>query len=193
MADRSIQASVEPVSGHGQPIDSLEAIGYTSDNAGISYNSAGTPDLSMILAYVNVLGGYSAWGATAAIGGLWSPCRATLYPNTWWRYTCNPASWANGSVQTYKGPNERVRAIMHGTGLGSYGLYRGILGAYTEIISSQDWVYWIGYPTGNRYYESLCGCYLQNFQFGQIQFYPATCEEKMYQYGSYIRNYFFCD
>ncbi len=96
-------------------------------------------------------------------------------------------------MQTYLGPGERNRAIMHEYGYGSRGVYRGALGAYTEIWNGQDWVYWIGYPTADRYYESLCACYIQNFRYGQIAYYPAACQEKMYQYGRYITSYVFCD
>ncbi len=191
MDDRNRQASLEPISGHGDGIDALCNCGYTSDNAGPGLQSNGSLSLSHILRYYN-LGEYN-WGVTAMLGSAWSPCRASLAPNTWWLYICNPASWANGTVQTYKGPSERQRAIMSSSD-GTHALFKGILAAYTEILSGQDWVYWIGYPTSDRVVISVSPLvFQQTFKSGSVNFFASSCKEDMYQYGVYITSYFFCD
>jgi hypothetical protein len=198
MSDRNIQLTLEPSSAHGGVFDTLIGSctyypppcgGYTSDNAGIGYNSAGVTEFSMVTGYL-ALGQYG-WGVTAQLGSSLSPCGV----NTWWRYTCNPASWANGSVQTYKGPGEKPRAIMKGLNLSAFGVDSGNLKAYTQTYSGNQWVYWIGYPTSNRYHTPpyASDIRLQDFQFGRIVFDMSPCREDMYQYDVYITSYFYCD
>jgi hypothetical protein len=166
-----------PISGHGESGDALRSVGYTGDNAGIGYASNGNISGTMQTAYKD-FGGY-AFGVTADLGDAWSPCREDNVEGTWWRYSCAPRDGIAGSVQTFKGPNERYRAIMHPTGDDrSYVVYRGILGAYTDTYAGHDWVYWIGYPIENRTWVN--DRFRQRFQRGKIEYFPNSCLTLLY-------------
>ncbi len=81
MSDRNIQLSLEPISGHGDGIDTLCLCGYTSDNAGISFDIADGALTPIVAAYQRG-GGYNGIGVTANIGDARSPCRNdTVYGN----------------------------------------------------------------------------------------------------------------
>lgn len=181
-----------PISSRGGSGDPLRSTGYRSDNAGIGYSSAGKISKTMQAAYKSA-GGYASVGVTADIGDDWSPCREDGVKGTWWRYGCSPRSGIAGSVQTFYGKGNRPRALMHPSGAGaSYVLYKGILGAYTDFYGGHDWVYWLGYPTGNRYKISS-SAYRQNFQHGHILFYPESCRELIYLGSSYKDEGYYCD
>jgi hypothetical protein len=182
-----------PISGHGGSGDPLAHTAYASDNAGIGYSSGGSVSASIQKTYA-ALGGYNAVGVTADIGDGWSPCRYEGAVSTWWRYGCSPKSGVSGSVQTfYFGKSNTARAIMQESGAsGAYILYRGTLGAYTNGYAGHDWVYWLGYPTGNRYVIGP-GLYRQNFRAGYIIFTSADCTERIYLGTTYKTSYTYCD
>jgi hypothetical protein len=182
-----------PISGHGGSNDALQHTAYTSDNAGIGYSSGGTGSSAIRSAYA-ASGGYSGVGVTADVGEGWSPCRYEGVTSTWWRYGCSPKSGVSGSVQTfYKGQLNSENAIMQESGSSNaYVIRRGILGAYTDAYAGHDWVYYLGYPTGNRYVASS-GVYRQNFRYGYITFTTSNCMEKVYLGTTYKDFYSYCD
>lgn len=183
-----------PISGHGDSSNPLKRTSYTSDNAGIGYSSADKALSGHWTAYKDG-GGYYGVGITADIGDAWSPCREDSIQGTWWRYGCSPKTGISGSVQTYlyDSGNSR-RAIMQKSGTSSaYLLLAGILGAYTEQYAGHDWVYWIGYPTSNRYDVGTSATQRQNFESGYILYNPSTCKESVYQGGVLRATYSFCD
>jgi hypothetical protein len=79
----------------------------------------------------------------------------------------------------------------------AYFVYRGILGAYTDFYQNKDMVSWIGFPTGNRYYDSSVGFYRQSFQNGHIDYIPGspTCTENVYMGPTsvHIGTGYYCD
>jgi peptidase M23-like protein len=185
--------SLTPISGHGGSGDALAHTAYTSDNAGIGYSSGGAASKAFQTAY-NAAGGYKTVGVTADIGLGWSPCRYEGVVSTWWRYGCSPRSGISGSVQTFydSGWNDE-RAIMLESGASTaFILYRAILSAYTDPYNGHDWIYWIGYPTGNRYAYGD-GFYRQNFRYGYILFDPAQCQEWIFAGSSYKAGGWYCD
>jgi hypothetical protein len=185
--------SLTPISGHGGSGDALVHTAYTSDNAGIGYSSGGAVSRPFQTAY-SAAGGYRTIGVTADIGSGWSPCRYEGVVSTWWRYGCSPRSGIAGSVQTfYDSAWNDERAIMLEAGASTaYILHRGILSAYTDPYNGHDWIYWIGYPIGNRYaYGS--GLYRQNFRYGHIVFDPTNCKEWIYVGSSLKGDGWYCD
>jgi hypothetical protein len=185
--------SLTPISGHGGSGDPLTHAAYTSDNAGVGYYHSGSRSAAIQSAY-RATGGYNTIGVTADIGVGWSPCRYEGGVSSWWRYGCAPRSGISGSIQTfYNGSWDDERAIMLEDGASAaYILYRGILSAYTDAYNGHDWVYWSGYPTGNRYsYGS--GLYRQNFRYGYILFDPAQCQEWIFLGSSYKAGGWYCD
>jgi len=178
---------LDPISAHG----SLQHAAYIGDNAGVGQYADGSGSNAIRNAYA-AGGGYKTVGATADIGEAWSPCRNDSINGTWWRYRCAPASGIAGTVQTFRGPDERERAIMQAQGTKTaYVLHRGILAAYTEVYSGSDWVYWLGYPTSNRYVSS--SRWWQDFQYGRIRFSQSRCEVDMYVDWGLHATYYFCD
>ena len=178
-----------PISGHGQATD-LQHATYMGDNTGIGHASNGNVSITMQTAYKDA-GGF-LFGVTGDVGDAWSPCREDDIEGTWWRYSCAPRDGIAGSVQTFLGPGERQRAIMHASGDDrSYILHKGILGAYTEFWAGHDWVYWLGYPRGNRAWTGAV--FRQRFQRGRIDFNPDTCRSAIYIGDSYKHEEFFCD
>jgi hypothetical protein len=76
----------------------------------------------------------------------------------------------------------------------AYLLTRGILGAYTDEYNGHDWVYWIGYPTSNRYAANADRTtFRQDFQNGTIFITPAACRETVYYGGVARAAYGYCD
>jgi hypothetical protein len=194
MTDRDRQLSLEPISAHGTPIDVLCACNYPSDNGGIGLDSNHVIDISFMSVYSGS-GGYTGWGVTANLADLWSPCRNDSIFGTYFRYRCAPLVCCSGDVQTYLGTGETFRAIMNADGpVGTYSVDGSILFAYVERYTGQDWVYWIGYPTGNRFIINLSPLvYRQNFQFGYINFNKSTCRLNMYQNNVFITSYVICE
>jgi len=185
--------SLVPISGHGGSGDPLSHTAYSSDNAGIGYSSGLTTSRPFVTAY-NAAGGYRTVGVSADIGVGWSPCRYEGVVSIWWRYGCSPKGGISGSVQTFYGGSwDDARVIMLESGATTaFVLYRAILGAYTDAFSGHDWVYWLGYPIGNRYaYGS--GMYRQNFRYGYIVFDPGQCEEWIYLNSVYRGGGWYCD
>jgi hypothetical protein len=184
--------SLIPISGHGGSGDPLTHSGYTSDNAGIGISAAGNTDGLYVSTYT-ASGGYSTFGVSADIGTGWSPCRYEGVTSTWWRYWCAPRSGVSGSVQTfYHSDQNSQRAIMQESGASrTYVVFRGILGAYTDDYAGHDYVYWIGYPTGDRY-ASGTG-YRQNFRYGYITYDPTSCEVRVYVGTTLRGTYWYCD
>jgi len=182
-----------PISGHGGSNDPLSHTGYTSDNAGIGYSIGGIASIGMRREY-EARGGYSDVGVTADVGEGWSPCRYEGVVPTWYRYGCSPRDGISGSVQTYfRGQYDSARALMQEEGHGyAYIVYRGILGAYTEAYAGHDWVYWLGYPTGDRFLASS-GLYRQNFRYGYITYQTSNCMEKVYLGTTYKDFHAYCD
>ena len=183
--------SLTPISGHGGSGDPLTHSSYTSDNAGIGYYGN-----AFFTAFQNAYksaGGYSSIGVTANIGAAWTPCRYEGAAATWWRYVCTPRSGITGNVQTfYDGPNNLQRAIMLENGATTaFVLYRGILAAYTDPYAGHDWVYWLGYPTSNRY--SWNGWLRQNFRYGYMLFDAQGCVEWFYIGSTYTHDSHYCD
>lgn len=184
--------SLARISGHGGSADPFDEVGYDGDNAGIGYRSDGVVVAAMQDAY-EAQGGFDRVGASADLGEAWSPCRAQGVTGTWWRYMCAPTDRFRGSVQTFLGPGERPRALMHAAGSSrAYLLHRGILAAYTELMGGLDWVSWIGYPTGNRA-RTPSGLWRQEFQDGHVLFDEDVCRVSMYLRGTLMRTYTFCD
>ena len=182
-----------PISGHGFSDDPLARAEYTGDNAGIGISSGGGVSETMQAAYRGG-GGYRGIGVTADIGLGWTPCRSERTSGTWWRYGCAPRSGIAGSVQTYFADDGERRAIMHPSGEpASYVLHPGILGAYTEIYAGEDWVYWLGYPVGNRYPIYSGAAYRQNFERGHIVYWPSSCKSAIYVDGDLKSEEYFCD
>ncbi|MFA5891941.1 MAG: M23 family metallopeptidase [Actinomycetota bacterium] len=183
-----------PISGHGTSSDPLERTSYTSDNAGVGYSSADKA-ASLYWGVYKSGGGYYGVGITADVGEAWSPCREDSLHGTWWRYSCYPKTGTGGSVQTYSyGSYDSPRAIMQQSGESTaYLLLTATLAAYTEQYAGHDWVYWIGYPTSNRYDVGTSSTQRQNFESGYILFYPSTCKESVYQDGVLRATYSFCD
>jgi hypothetical protein len=180
-----------PISGHGGSGDALTHTAYTSDNAGIGYYGNGTGSVPIRNAY-NAAGGYKTIGVTADIGVGWSPCRYETGISSWWRYACSPRNGISGSLQTFYGPYNAQRAIMWEQGASTaYVVYRGILGAYTDAYNGHDWIYWIGYPTSNRY--SWNGYLRQNFRYGYVLFDPIACAEFFYIGSTYAAEGTYCD
>jgi peptidase M23-like protein len=184
--------SLIPISGHGSSGDPLTHSAYTSDNAGIGYSAGGTGDSVYVSAY-NAAGGYASFGVTADIGVGFSPCRYEGVVSTWWRYGCYPRSGISGSVQGfYQSQWNDEHVIMQESGSShAYVIYRAILAAYTDDYAGRDYVYWIGYPIGNRYVAG--SLYRQNFRYGFITFDPSACEVWVY-IGTVLRgHYWYCD
>ena len=184
--------SLTPISGHGGSGDPLTHSSYTSDNAGIGYYHSGTFSTAIQNAYKSA-GGYKSIGVTADIGVGWSPCRYESGISSWWRYGCAPRSGIAGSVQTfYYGSTNLERAIMIEDGSSTaYVVYRGILAAYTDPYNGHDWIYWIGYPTGNRY--SWNGWLRQNFRYGYVLFDQWGCVEWLYIGSTWTAENHYCD
>ena len=185
--------TLTPISGHGGSGDALTHTSYTSDNAGIGYYHSGSSSAAIKNAYKSG-GGYKTIGITADVGVGWSPCRYETGVHTWWRYVCAPRSGISGSLQTfYDGSNNDERAIMIEDGATTaYVLFRGILAAYTDPYNGHDWIYWIGYPTSNRY--SLSDGWLrQNFRHGYIMFDPIGCVEWLYIGSTWTAENYYCD
>jgi hypothetical protein len=182
-----------PISGHGGSGDPLGHTSYTSDNAGIGSSSGGSAATAIRSAY-SAAGGYNSVGVTADIGEGWSPCRYEGVVSTWWRYGCSPRSGISGSVQTfYLGSTDRENAILQeSVASTAYVVKRGILGAYTDAYSGHDWIYWLGYPTGNRFLYSK-EVYRQNFRNGYIVIAPAECYETVFLGSTYMGDYHYCD
>ena len=182
-----------PISGHGGSGDPLTHSSYTSDNAGIGYSSGGTGSSHFVSAY-KAVGGYGIVGVTADIGVGWSPCRYEGVVSTWWRYGCSPKGGISGSVQTfYSGSWDDQRAIMLESGASTaFVVFRAILGAYTDAFSGHDWVYWLGYPTSNRFSYGT-SMYRQNFRYGYIIFDPAQCQQWIYLQGVLRGDGWYCD
>jgi len=179
------------ISGHGGDGDRLTRTEYLSDNAGVGYTAGGNPSSSVQAAYADA-GGYQGFGVTADIGKAWSPCRAFGAKGTWWRYGCNPRKGVDGSLQTYFGPRNEPRAIMHPKGsTRSWAVTGAILAAYTELTGGYDWVFRIGYPTANRFKVSESR-YRQNFEEGWVLF-VAPCEQRMYIGNRLDATYGFCE
>ena len=181
-----------PISGHGGSGDPLMHASYTSDNAGIGYYHSGTFSTAIQNAYKSA-GGYKAIGVAADIGIGWSPCRYETGLSSWWRYGCAPRSSIAGSIQTfyYSAYNDQRAIMVEGGATTAFVLYRGILAAYTDPYNGHDWVYWIGYPTSNRY--SWNGYLRQNFRYGYVLFDPIACVEFMYLGSSYAAESYYCD
>ena len=97
------------------------------------------------------------------------------------------------SVQTfyYSAYNDQRAIMIEGGATTAFVLYRGILAAYTDPYNGHDWVYWIGYPTSNRY--SWNGYLRQNFRYGYVLFDPIACVEFMYLGSSYAAESYYCD
>jgi hypothetical protein len=180
------------ISGHGGSGEPLRYTEYTSDNAGVSYTAGGSGLASMRRSY-NKAGGYKGFGVTSNVGEIWSPCRNDDIKGTWFRYGCSPNPDVAGSVQTYLGPDGEPRALTHEKGSdNTYRLRRAILAAYTEKFYGHDWVYWMGYPRGNRQLTST-DVFHQRFQFGYVNFDRARCEVHLYVHGTWWNSYPFCD
>jgi hypothetical protein len=184
--------SLTPISGHGGSGDPLMHASYTSDNAGIGYYHSGSFSTAIQNAY-KAGGGYKTIGVTADIGVGWSPCRYEGVRSQWWRYVCAPRSGISGSVQTfYDGSDNLERAIMLEDGTTTaYVVQRGILAAYTDPYNGHDWVYWIGYPTSNRY--SWNGWLRQNFRYGYVLFDQWGCLEWFYIGSTWTAESHYCD
>ncbi|MGZ4207750.1 MAG: M23 family metallopeptidase [Actinomycetota bacterium] len=184
--------SLTPISGHGGSGDPLAHAAYTSDNAGVGYTSGGSRASAFVSTY-NAAGGYKTVGVTASVGTGWSPCRYEGAASTWWRVACSPRSGISGTVQTfYAGSTNAQHAIMQETGSShAYVLVRGILGAYTDPYSGHDWVYWLGYPTSNRY--AYWSWYRQDFRYGFIIYDPGSCREDVYVGSRLTWNATYCD
>jgi len=165
---------------------------YTSDNSGVGYSAGGTGSTTFRAAYL-AGGGYSGFGITADVGVGFLPCRYEGVTSTWWRYGCSPRSGISGSVQGFfHGTFNDERVIMQETGTTkAFVLYKAILGAYTNAYSGHDFVYWIGFPTGNRY--AYGNGYRQNFRYGYILFDPNACDVRVYV-GTTLRGEdWYCD
>ena len=184
--------SLTPISGHGGSGDPLTHSSYTSDNAGIGYYGSGAFSTALKNAY-KTGGGYGSIGVTADIGAAWTPCRYEGVASTWWRFGCTPRSGISGYVQTfYGGANNLQRAIMLENGATTaFVLFRGILAAYTDPYNGHDWVYWLGYPTSNRYWSN--GWLRQNFRYGYMLFDPYGCVEWFYIGSTWTHDSHYCD
>lgn len=175
-----------PISG----VTSVSSKSYTSDNAGIGYSSNGGLLQAVRTAY-DAAGGYNTMGSTANHGDQWTPCQDDSIKGTWWRFSCNPKTGVAGYVQTFLTPAGKRRAILVEKGYSTgYVVLPGILGAYTSKYNLHDWVYWLGYPTSNRY--AISGGYRQDFRGGYITNVPANCAENIAYQGK-ISSYTYCD
>lgn len=203
---RSASASFDSDAWTLGPINGLEVSelnlsdDYISANVGIGRKNDMTIKPAIKATYRD-FGDYFGVGIPANIGVAYSPCRSARTTGTSWAYACNASTTYRGTVQTFYGRAYRQKAIMLREGTSTaYLVSTGILAAFTDRHSDgRDFVFHIGYPTGNRQVVPSTGGtqrYTQSFQGGRIDYSVTStgqCSEKIYQGSTLIYSAPYCD